>query len=297
MTTTRHEIEVLDVGLQATVQDLGRQGFGFLGVPEAGAADPVSLRLANRLVGNPETAAGIEILLGGFTVRFGIDRVIALAGAPCPAYLDERPIASNAWTFARAGQVLRTGRPAVGLRTYFAIAGGVDVSPVLGSRSTDTLSGMGPAALRRGSIVNVGTPLARRRVSADVVVPPTVSAANALDVVTRLGPRDDLFPVDAIALLAAGPWHISQETDRIAARLLGPPLSADGVGQLPTEGLAIGSIQVPPSGQPIVHLANHPPTGGYPVIAVVDRADVGRLAQAPPGTRIHFSLGSRPSFD
>lgn len=290
-------IEIVETGMQATVQDLGRPGFGYLGVPEAGAADQFSLRLANRLVGNSEGAAGIEVLFGGLTARFRAGRAFALTGATCSAFVDRRPVASNSWTYAREGQVLTIGRPTQGLRVYLAFAGGIDAPPVLGSRSTDTLSGVGPAPLRRGSILKLGKATANGFASADVIVSPTVSAANSLDVVLRLGPRDDLFPAEAIARLSAGPWHISQETDRIAARLLGPALMTTSSGQLPTEGLALGSIQVPPSGQPIVHLANHPPTGGYPVIAVVDRADVGRIAQAPPGTRLRFTTAARVSFD
>jgi biotin-dependent carboxylase-like uncharacterized protein len=284
-------IEILEVGLQATVQDLGRSGLGHLGVPEAGAADPFSLRLANRLVGNDENAAGIEALMGGLAFRLGADRQISLTGAPCLAYLDERPIGTNASSYARKGQILRLHRPMFGLRTYVAFDGGIDVTPVLGSRSTDTLSGLGPA--RGGTVLSLGVPESSGVTGADVVVCPTVAAATSIEVAARLGPRDDLFSSDAIRSLTSGPWQVSQETDRIAARLIGPPLPTTSTGQLPTEGLALGSIQVPPSGQPIVHLANHPPTGGYPVLAVVDSMDVSRIAQSPPGTNLRFVLLQR----
>ena len=297
MSAPANQLEVLDVGLQATVQDLGRPGFGFLGVPEAGAADAESLRLANRLVGNPESAAAIEILMGEFEAEFACNSVFAVAGAHCPLLLDNRPVAANSWAFAQAGQRLRIGRPTQGLRAYFAVGGGFDVHPVLGSRSTDTLSGIGPSPLRRGTVLAIGPRPPGPTGVPHTVVARTVSSASALEVVARLGPRHDLFPDDAIASLTAGPWHISQETDRIAARLLGPALLAAGDAQLPTEGLAVGSVQVPPSGQPIVHLANHPPTGGYPVIAVVDRAEVSRIAQSPPGTRIIFAFAPAMRFE
>ncbi len=292
-------IEVVRVGLQATIQDLGRPGFGFLGVPKAGAADPQSLRLANRLVGNSEGAAGIEILMGNTSICFASSHAFALTGAPCATSLDRRPMSMNCWAYASAGQTLTLGRPLHGLRTYLAVAGGIDTAPVMGSRSTDTLSGIGPSPLQPGSVLTLGAP---RSISAgfaagDVVVSMTVSAGTSLTVTARLGPRDDLFTGEAISALLTGPWQVSHQTDRVAARLIGPALRTSQGGQLPTEGLALGSIQVPPSGQPIIHLANHPPTGGYPVIAVVDSADAGRIAQAPPGTQLRFTIAPRISFD
>lgn len=290
-------IEVLGVGLQATIQDLGRPGYGHLGVPEAGAADGHSLRLANRLVGNGESSACIEALLGGLTVRFETGHAFALTGATCTASLDELPIGMNAWTYARSGQVLTLSRPDQGLRTYLAIAGGIEVAPVLGSRSTDTLSGIGPPVLQPGTHLPIGRVHERVPPGADVVVSPTVGRWHPLDVAFQLGPRDDLFPSLAIDALLAGPWQISPETDRVAARLLGPALLTSGAGQLPTEGLAAGSIQVPSSGQPIVHLANHPPTGGYPVIGVVARREIDRIAQAVPGTSLRFVLRPPARFD
>jgi biotin-dependent carboxylase-like uncharacterized protein len=286
-------IEILAVGLQATLQDLGRPGFGFLGVPQAGAADAASLKLANRLVGNEDGAACVELLLGDLTVRFRTDRAFALAGALCAADLDGRPIPIHQWAYARAGQVLSIGRPVQGLRTYVAMAGGFEAPLSFGSRSTDTLSGIGPAPLRPGTVLTLGEPGSTPHVGHPAASAGTVGPWTRLDVTARLGPRDDLFTEEAIEALRAGPWRISQETDRIAARLLGPTLRTTGIGQLPTEGLAAGSIQVPPSGQPIVHLANHPPTGGYPVIAVVERSDLDRISQAQPGTELHLTFAPR----
>lgn len=283
-------IEILEAGLQSTLQDLGRPGYGNLGVPEAGAADAFSLRLANRLVGNDQSAACIETLLGGLAVRFRTDKPFAIAGAGCEARLDDRTVATDSWGYARAGQVLTLRHTGPGLRNYLAVAGGFDVPLVLGSRSTDTLSGIGPAALTPGTRLKCGKAGRRGFFGIDVVVSPTVGHWMSLAVPVQLGPRDDLFAQASIDTLFATTWTISQETDRIAARLLGPDLSTAGIGQLPTEGLAAGSIQVPPSGQPIVHLANHPPTGGYPVIGVIDRSDVDRISQAAPGVGIRFTL-------
>ena len=289
-------IEVLETGLQATVQDLGRPGLGHLGVPQAGAADPFSLRLANRLVGNDEGDAAIEVLLGGLVVRFVVACSFAVSGAPCPLSLDGRAIGVNSWAHARAGQTLRLRPPSHGLRSYLAVAGGIDVPRVLGSRSTDTLSGLGPSPLRSGVLLGRGAGAAGPGAAVDVVVSPTVSAARTIEVRLRLGPRDDMFGAEQVAQLWARTWRVSPETDRVAARLEGPALLVTGAGQLPTEGLALGSVQVPPSGQPIVHLANHPPTGGYPVVGVVDRVDVARIAQAIPGTRLRFLQTAPVSF-
>lgn len=286
-------IEIVRPGLQATVQDLGRPGLGHLGVPEAGAMDPASLRLANRIVGNDERAAGLELLLGGFAVRFTHDALFCLAGAHCPSRLDGRSVPQHAWVRAEAGQCLVGDYPVVGLRTYLAVRGGLEVPSVLGSRSTDTLSGLGPSPLRAGDQVPVGPDPAGPPRQSDVVVAPSVRAGGEVLARFRWGPRDDWFTPQTQALLPATRWRISHETDRVAARLLGGRLPAGDARQLPTEGLCLGSIQVPPSGQPIIHLANHPPTGGYPVIGVVDPTDLVRIAQSSPGTVVWLTPRQR----
>jgi biotin-dependent carboxylase-like uncharacterized protein len=281
-------IEVLATGPQATIQDLGRPGFGHLGVPAAGAADPPSLRLANRIVGNPEQAACVEILLGDLSVRFHLARAFALTGAPAPAWLDEKPVGWECWQYARAGQVLRVARPVFGLRSYLAVSGGLAVQPVLGSRSTDTLSRLGPPPLEVGVELPFGATTGATTGVAGFAVAQTVRPESIVFARVRLGPRDEHFAPQAITTLLTHRWVISDASDRIAVRLDGPGLPTRDSGQLPTEGLALGSVQVPPSGQPIVHLANHPPTGGYPVIVVVAQDDVPRLAQARPGTGLRF---------
>lgn len=288
-------IEILDTGLQATIQDGGRPGLGHLGVPAAGAVDPISLRLGNLLVGNDSEAAGLEFLLGKFAVRFLRPATFSLTGAPLAAELDGQALSLGAEVVAGPDSVLRAGRPAHGLRTYLCIAGGIDVQPVLGSRSQDTLSGLGPAPLRAGKVLPVGRSPARRVAPVDMTAPLTVSTDPEITVGIRLGPRDDCFPTGAVDVLQRERWLISHQTDRVAARLNGPRLPPENGGQLPTEGLAAGSIQVPPSGQLIVHLANHPPTGGYPVLAVVDETDAIRIGQSRPGTGLRFRI--LPSID
>lgn len=280
-------IEILRPGMQATIQDLGRWGFGHLGVPEAGAMDPGSLRLSNRLVGNLEDAAAIEFLLGGFAVRFHCQRAFAVCGAPLDLRVNGKPAPCGQWQLAKDGDIVVAGHVAHGLRSYLAVAGGIDVAPTLGSRSTDTLSGLGPAALRPGDLVPLRSP-ERCAPAVDVANSTISKPPDELIIEFRWGPRDDRFTGGAKRTLVTGTFMISHEVDRIAARLDGPKLEFANGGDLPTEGLALGSIQVPPSGRPIIHLANHPPTGGYAVIGVVAADDVAALSQCPPGTRIGF---------
>ena len=280
-------IQVLAPGMQATVQDMGRVGYGHLGVPRAGAMDPLSLSLANRLVGNSASAAGIEFLMGNFQVRFLTSVSFALTGAPVEAYLDGRTIDRNVWAYASAGQILNAGRPLFGLRTYLAVAGGIDVKPVLSSRSTDSLSGVGPAALAVGEFLPVGVDTGEPQTPVDVVIE-TWTPASCLNLYFRWGPRQDWFTEESRWLFTAAAWEVSTETNRIATRLVGPTIEYSADRQLPTEGVHLGSVQIPRSGQPIVFLANHPPTGGYPDIGVVRAIDVVRLAQATPATRVRM---------
>jgi biotin-dependent carboxylase-like uncharacterized protein len=278
-------IEVLRPGPLATVQDLGRHGHAALGVGTAGAADRAALRLANRLVGNPEGAAGIEITLGGFAARFADFARIALAGAPCAGATMHAPL------YVRAGEELRLGPAEAGLRTYLAVAGGIDVPPVLGSRSTDTLAGLGPARLRAGDRLPVGA--ARGE-------PPGVDAAPVAplssDPVLHLlaGPRADWFGEDALAALVHARWEVTADADRVGIRLDGPRLARreEAAGrELESEGMVEGALQVPPEGRPVLFLADHPVTGGYPVIAVVAERDIGAAAQLRPGSTVRFRRG------
>ncbi|WP_040800165.1 biotin-dependent carboxyltransferase family protein [Nocardia higoensis] len=279
-------MRVLAVGPAATVQDLGRPGWFDSGVGVAGAADRASLRLANRLVGNPEDAAAIEVLLGGLAVSAERPCVVAITGAPAPASVDGIPVGHASVLVLDEGQTLRLGLAASGLRTYLAIRGGVAVEPVLGSRSRDTLAGLGPEPLRPGDRIPVGPP---PRTWPPVDFAPSGPFPEVMEVHAMPGPRADWF-ADPAALFA-GEWSVAAETDRVGARLhrrTGPPLRRAIERELRTEGMALGAVQVPPSGEPVVFLADHPITGGYPVIAVVRSVDVDLVAQARPGQRLRF---------
>ena len=290
-------IEILRTGPQATVQDTGRGGLGHLGVPSAGAMDLRALGQANRLVGNSPEAAAIESLLGGLSVRFTTDVCFAITGAPVVADVQGRPVDRNTWTYARSGEVLAVpGRPLYGLYSYLAVAGGVDVAPVLTSRSTDSLSGLGPPALTAGDLLPIGTERGVPSEPGDVLVE-TATPDRALEVRFSWGPRHDWFTTAARSRFASARWAVSSEVNRIAARLTGPRLDLTREDQLPTEGVHPGSVQVPPSGQPLLFLANHPPTGGYPVIAVVCDQDLPRISQAPPGTMLTMRPVRRTRLD
>jgi KipI family sensor histidine kinase inhibitor len=305
-------IEVLQPGLLTTVQDLGRPGLAHLGVPHSGAADPASLRLANRLAGNPDDVAGLEVTLGRLALRFDDAGVVAVTGAPVSLTLTEidagaggepargrepvdQPAPRHGSAFAvRAGSVLRLGAPAAGLRSYLAVAGGIDVQPELGSRSADRLSGLGPPPLRPGDRLPVGrarSPIRRPPADRPRTDLATVGADPAhLRVIA--GPRDDWFARDALASLATEGYLVTSASDRTGLRLAGPPLrrSPGRPGELPSEGVAAGSLQVTHDGQPILLLADHPTTGGYPVIAVVVSADLGLAAQLRPGQQVRFTV-------
>lgn len=275
---------MLDPGRYALVEDLGRPGFAHLGVAPSGALDTASLRLANRLVGNPATAAGIEALLGGIEVRLTASATVAVTGPAVDVSVDGRSFGSHVPVPVRAGQTLTVGTPSTGLRCYLAVSGGIAVEEVLGSRSRDVLSGIGPEPLTAGDVLPLGEP--GIPVGADVVVP--ASAPAELVVPVTLGPRDDWLDDPARGLAAW--WTVTAESNRVGLRLDGTPLRRAIDGELPSEGVVTGAIQVPPSGLPVVFLADHPTTGGYPVAAVVRPAALSALAQARPGTRVRFRM-------
>ena len=308
-------IEVLQPGPLTTVQDLGRPGVGHLGVPRSGAADAASLRRANRLAGNPDGAACLEVTLGGLRIRFDADAVVAVAGAPVPLTLSAGhaggsgptgsgvpsgetaaargagpdPVHGTAFAVA-AGSVLRLGAPATGLRSYLSVNGGIDVPPVLGSRSADLRSGLGHARLRPGERLPVGRP--RSRIENPMPERPRALISGAVVLRAIAGPRDEWFSTAALAALGTASYLVSPRSDRTGLRLDGPPLQrAPGrSGELPSEGVAAGSLQITHDGQPILLLADHPTTGGYPVIAVIVSADLGLAAQLRPGQQARFSI-------
>ena len=272
-------IEIESAGPLATVQDLGRTGYADQGVGRSGAADQRSHRLANRLVGNPETAATIEITLGGLAIRLLSAATMAFTGARCPGV--------PAWNSALSlpvGTRLRLAAPTAGLRSYLAVRGGFTTPAVLGSRSTDTLSGLGPDPLRAGDRLPVGTTVDGPPSDEAILSGPT---GRPLRVVT--GPRTDWFTDGSVEQLFSTAWSVLPASDRIGVRLAGPPLRRRRDGELPPEPTLPGAIQVPPDGRPIVLGPDAPVTGGYPVIAVLGHGELDWLAQLRPGAEVRFS--------
>jgi len=280
-------LTVLRPGPLALLQDAGRRGHAADGVGRSGAADRASHARANLLVGNDPGAVAIEVTLGGLVVRAERDLTVAVTGAPTPADIGGEPAAHDtAFTLAQ-GQTLRLRAPKVGLRSYLAVSGGIDVPLVLGSASTDTLSGLGPAPLAKDDELRIGTSSGAGELPAPTRIGEPVTTLRVV-----FGPRDDWF-TDATAL-TAGQWRVSPQSNRVGVRLDRPdPDPADFTrasnGEIPSEGMVLGAIQVPPSGQPVLFLADHPLTGGYPVIAVVLDDDIDRAAQLRPGQRLRFA--------
>ncbi|KJK53061.1 allophanate hydrolase [Lentzea aerocolonigenes] len=276
------KITIIRTGPQALIQDLGRPGNAHLGVPPSGAVDPDSLKLANRLVGNDEAAAGLELLLGGAELTTDASCTIAVTGPHTRLWIDDKLADSHQPLHLPKASTLKVGTPDTGLRTYLAFSGGIDVPAELGSRSTDLLSGIGPDPLRDNDVLPLGTP--NVPIGADVV--PPHRALQTLVIPIRLGPRDDWFD-DAETQLQQGEWFVSDRSNRVGARLSGTKLNRRD-GEIPSEGMITGAVQVPPDGQPVVFLNDHPTTGGYPVIGVVDRDHLRFLGQARPGTGVRF---------
>jgi biotin-dependent carboxylase-like uncharacterized protein len=273
-------VEVVDPGALTTVQDGGRPGWAHLGVPPSGALDQPALRLANRLVGNTETAAGLEATLTGVHLRLTRATAFAVTGARCDVRVDGRAVGWGAAHVAPAGAEVRVGAAHEGVRSYVAMAGGIDLAPVLGSQSTDLLSGLGPPPLRAGDRLPLGRP--RRRRHGHEAVPHPVRGVVRI----RLGPRADWFTAAAVRALDGAAYTVTADSNRIGLRLSGPVVDRVRDDELPTEGMVLGAVQVPPSGQPIVFLHDHPTTGGYPVVAVVVPDDLPVCAQARPGTTL-----------
>jgi biotin-dependent carboxylase-like uncharacterized protein len=271
------------IGPSVLVEDRGRSGWAHLGVPHSGALDPPAAALANRLVGNDEDAAVLEVMLGGLALTTDRGTWVAVTGASCPVEVDRR---AREWAEAvrlEAGSRVTLGRPTSGLRSYLAVAGGIAVDPVLGSRSTDTLGRLGPAPVAVGDVLPVGTP------GGSPAAADTPRAAPHGPLRLRIGPRADRVTGDVLDRLCATSYTVSPDSDRIGLRLMGEPLPMAGSDELPSEGIVVGAVQVPPDGRPVVFLADHPTTGGYPVVAVVEEADLWQCAQLRPGQPVAFS--------
>jgi antagonist of KipI len=299
---------VLRPGLLTTVQDLGRFGYQQYGVNVAGAMDPFALRVANMLVGNSEGEAGLEITLLGPTIRFEEDAVIALCGGRFHPTMEGVAVPEWRPVYVRRGAVLKTDSTESGCRAYLAVAGGLDAPLVMGSRSTSLASGIGGLegrALREGDRLAIrphDRPLPewiRRRwprspsphfVAADWmpgegVHPPTLP--NPTLRVIR-GRQWDLFRPEARQALLASPFQVTPQSNRMGYRLSGPKLLLETLGEMVSEATAFGTVQAPPSGDPIILLADRPVTGGYPKIADIIAVDLSILAQTPPGQSVRF---------
>ena len=280
-------LEVLATGPLVTVQDLGRPGHAHLGVPRSGALDAPAHALAQRLVGNAPGAAGLEVLLGGLEVRLDEDRWAAVTGAEVPLRVGDRAVPTGRAVRLPAHTPLTLGTPQRGCRSYLAVSGGLLVDPVLGSRSADTLSGLGPDPVRTGDRLPVGVPAGEPA----AVEVPAAPASGPLRL--HPGPRADWCDGDAVDLLVRGAWSCAADSDRVGVRLEGDPLPRARTDELASEGVVLGAVQLPPGGRPVVFLADHPTTGGYPVVAVVDPADLWRCAQLRPGDTVQFRRFSR----
>ncbi|QNE28378.1 MULTISPECIES: biotin-dependent carboxyltransferase family protein [Streptomyces] len=282
------ELLVVRPGALTTVQDGGRPGHAHLGVPRSGALDTAAYALANRLLGNPPDAAVLETTLDGVSLRAAAPTVVAVTGAPCPVRISGRPVAWGAPVRLPAGAELEVGRAESGLRSYVAVRGGLAVPPVLGSRSTDLLSGLGPPVLSAGMTLPVGPPGPDPMPGADAYGLP--AAPSELLLPLRPGPRADWFTGASLAGLWRSAFRVSPSSNRIGLRTEGgPALVRARAGELPSEGMVLGAVQVPPDGLPVVFLADHPVTGGYPVVGVVGPGPaLDAAAQARPGTPVRF---------
>jgi antagonist of KipI len=286
-------IEVQSPGLQTTVQDLGREGFGPMGVSPSGAADPLVLRIGNRLVGNAEGAAALEMTLVGGTFLFPERSVVALAGSDFGATLDD--VAVDMWTTVevRSGQTLKTGPTRTGARCYLCVRGGIEVKLFLGSASTHLLSGLGGfdgRALRKGDVLRIGTAggtfrtFRKRSVAGSALkqlLPRKILRVTA-------GPQSDWFSEEAYKNFYSATYRLAEESNRMGLRLEGPPITSSSGGEMISEGVSLGAVQITASGLPIILFVEQQTTGGYPKIANVISADLHSLGQLRPRDEIRF---------
>ena len=285
-------LEVLATGPLVLVEDAGRPGLAAVGVGRSGVADRTAHRLGARLVGHPQDRAALEVLLGGLVVRARGRVTVAVTGAPAPVTLDGRVVAHAALVDVPDGATLSLGMPVTGLRTYLTVRGGIDVPPVLGSRSTDTFSGLGPAPVQVGDVLPVGVPGADfPTVDHAAYSPDNPEGATVLEVLS--GPRAHWVGGWATGLggLLDVDRQVSGDSDRVGLRLSGSPVQRAAPWldvELPSEGVVRGAVQVPPGGEPVVFLADHPVTGGYPVVGVLTASACDRAAQLRPGETVRL---------
>lgn len=285
-------IEVQSPGMFTTVQDLGREGFGPMGVSPSGAADPTSLRLGNVLAGNPETAAGLEMTLLGGSFRFPVGAVAAVTGSDFGATLDGSPVESWKPFEIGPGQTLRLGPTRSGARCYLCVQGGIEVKLFLGSASTHILSGLGGLdgrQLKKGDVLQIGAANGTFRKSA---IGPAVLEALAPRKILRVtrGPQSRGFSKAAIDGFLKSTYRVTEESNRMGLRLEGTPIDGASGGHMISEGVSLGAIQVPAGGQPIILFVEQQSAGGYPKIANVISADLSSIGQLRPRDEIRFEL-------
>jgi antagonist of KipI len=277
-------------GMFTTVQDLGREGFGPMGVSASGAADPISLRIGNRLVGNLEGAAALEMTLIGGSFSFDRPAMVALTGADFGASLGAVPVPT--WTSfeVQAGQTLALGASRSGARAYFCIQGGIAVKPFLGSASTHVLSALGGfegRPLRKGDLVGVGA--ANSSFQKKSLSPRALEYLQPRKLLRVTdGPQSDWFAPSSWKLFCESSFRVTEQSNRMGIRLEGAEISMNFSQEMVTEGVSLGAIQVPPSGQPIILFVEQQTTGGYPKIANTISADLHSLGQLRPRDEIHF---------
>ena len=289
-------LKVRATGLLTVFQDTGRHGQAGQGVSASGAMDQIALKTGNRLVGNASHLAALETVGGGLQLQSKGDTVIAVTGANAPitvttAQGQRWPIERYTPVALADGDTLAIGQPTAGARCYVAVRGGFDVAPVLGSCATDTLALVGPSALKIGELLNVHTSTRAAIVSNVELAPddlPTLERDVVLDI--EFGPRTDWFTPEAAALLTSQRWQVTPQSNRVGLRLNGDaPLTRTVSAELPSEGTPLGALQVPANGQPVLFLADHPLTGGYPVIACVAPHHLDLAGQIPVGAWLRFN--------
>ena len=283
-------IEIQSPGLFTTVQDLGRPGYGPIGVSASGAADPVALRLGNLLLGNREGAAALELTLLGGTFLFPSGAVVALTGSDFGATLDAQPVAHWTTVHVSTGAILRIGHTRSGARCYLCVRGGIAVPLFLGSASTHILSGLGGLEgrqLRKGDVLPIGPePLTRPRRAVRAEMLTQFAVRKTLRATS--GPQYDWFSESCRRQFFAESYRVGEESNRVGLRLRGTPLDGPTSGHMITEGVTLGCIQVPPGGQPVILFVEQQTTGGYPKIANVITVDLASIGQLRPGDEVRF---------
>ena len=281
-------LEVLEGGMLTTVQDLGRYGYQRYGVPVAGAMDPFALQVANALVGNSLDEAGLEITILGPTLRATESCLIAVTGADMSFRVNERPLPLWMAIFVRRGWIIEFGSRKTGCRAYLAVAGGIDVPPIMGSKSTYLRGGFGGfqgRALRGGDLIPAGQTAFHLPSLAGKELPPgrIRGYSDTPEVHVVLGPQDDYFTEEGITTFLSSEYEVTPTSDRMGYRLQGPEIARKGRADIISDGIVLGAVQVPADRRPIVLMADRQTTGGYPKIATVISADVSLLAQCMPG--------------